>query len=601
MVVDFKCLNVDVDPTIKEEIIKKLNNDKYKQYINNVTATIYQRPNSRRIIDLKIKTNNEDEYLYISGNAFDFQYTLKDLEQNLNKAMKKYNPKKYIKRKELEKKWAEERIRNHERNLKKIEEAKKAKEAEEARVKKAKEEKRLAEVKAKNETIQKLFEKKQKNDLKLEKEIQEELDAHKKAILEEQKEQEERLQEVSESISNVNIKLEKDLQEDEKVQSEIKASKEKLRQMWAEENECLLIIDKIKQWNSKTFSSTKYKINEPFELVPGRQIYHDGQDNYFIAENGEWVPFYDIDKEFEVFKANKLQELEMQLIAARAKRKKHLSDVVDDANLIEKLKESKQILKEKEIEQKKQLKQLSKDKELVNELFKNDMKTKAIDLVDKIHVAETHAPNEQFEVQPGIFAYHDGEGNYFVFNPKINEWIPSTKDQVYYNNNNLLNLNLVEEHEPNKEFVNDNGVTFYHDGLGNYFELFDGNWVQSTYEKCYPKKAKLIKKHNQKNKKDIILDKNESYTNTIRKQQEKIYLEKSKKTTALNDFDLNVIDDQVNKYQSDTSNQDNNTTTTSGQAQQWQDESTGVWWYLDEQGNYYYADEQGNWIPYQQN
>ncbi len=598
MVVDFKCLNVEVDPTIKEALIKKLNNDKYKQYINNVTATIYQRPNSRHIIDLKIKTNNEGEYLYISGNAFDFQYTLKDLEHNLNKTMKKYNPKKYIKRKELEKKWAEEKNRNRERDRKKLEEAKKAQAAEEERIKKIKEEKRLAEVKAKNETIQKLFEKKQKDDQKLEKDIQEELDARKKEILEEQKQQEEKLQQVSETISNVNKELEKDLQEDEKVQSDIKASKEKLRQMWAEENECLLIIDKIKEWNTKAFSSTKYKINEPFELVPRRQIYHDGQDNYFIAENGQWVPFYDIEKEFEVLRANKLQELELDLIAARAKRKQHLSEVVDDTNLIEKLKESKQILKEKEIEQIKQLKQLNKDKELVNELFKNDLKTKAIDLVDKIQIAETHAPNEQFEIQPGIYAYHDGEGNYFIFNPKMNEWIPTTKDQVYYNNNNLLNLNLIEEHEPNKEFINDNGTTFYHDGLGNYFELFEGNWVQSSYEKCYPKKAKLIKKHRQKNKQNNSSNKDETYADAIRKQQEKIYVEKAKKTTAFNDFDLNLVNESVDTNKEDGTQQVN---TTTSQAQQWQDEATGIWWYLDEQGNYFYADDQGNWIPYQQN
>ena len=592
MNVDVKWLDIDSDPIFNDLLVESLNNIKKKEYIESISAIISKRANSRHIIDLKIKTTNPDEYLYTSGNAFNLDYSLANLETNLKKVMKEYNPNEYERKQKLK----EEMLRQQELNRKIKEEKikkelmskeeykkRKAKEAEQARLKKAEE---------RNAQILKKLEQKRKLEEEQEKAILQELEEHKKKLEEEIKEEALKRAKIVEELSNSNQEIEKDLKEDEKVKSEIKESKDKLRDLWAEENEALVIVDQIKEWSKKEFSSKYYKINEPFELIPGRPIYHDGLENYFIVgESGEWEPFNEINQEFEVFKHNKLQQLEEKLIIARAKRKHHITDLVDEGEIAERLKESKQILKQKELEQKKELQELKKDQKLISELAKNEMKMKASDVIEDIDVVETHLANEPFEVRPGIFAYHDGEGNYFYQNPTTQEWVPTTKSYIYYDNS-ILNLKLVEEHPANETFQNVKGIYFYHDGNGKYFKNIDDQWVPSTYEECYPKRSKLIKKR-RKEKFDDSSD--TSYADVVQKANMKIEEIKNQNIEG-NSFSSNDVTSSIDV--SNDSNQTSDSTTYSQQLTQWQDESTGVWWYMDEQGNYFYADETGNWVPY---
>ena len=582
MNIDVKWLDIDSDPLFNEILIDSLNNVKKNEYIDSISATISKRPNSRHIIDLKIKTKNPDEYLYVSGNSFNLDYSLSDLNTNLKKMMKNYNPKTFVKQKQLEEEYERQREINRKRKEERINKELLSKEEFKKRKIKEQEAARLKKLEEKNKEIMKKLEQKRKREEEQEKLLLKELEDKMKQIEKEKQLEQERLAKVFEEISNVNQEIEKDLLEDEKVKTEIQESKDKLRDLWAEENECLVIIDQIKQWTKKEFSSRYYKTNQPFELVPGRVLYHDGQENFFICnENNEWEPFYDIDQEFEQMRAVKLQDLEQKLIIARAKRKHHMKDLVDEGEIIAKLKESKNVLKQKQVEQKKELQELKKDQKLISELSKNEMKIQASDIIDSIDVAEIHEANVPFEVKEGIFAYHDGEGNYYLQNVTTQEWMPVEKSYIY-GDNAILNLNLVEDHTPNEPFENEKGIYFYHDGLGHYFKSVENNWVQSTYEECYPKKAKLIKKR----RKEKMNDKSDvSYVDIVTNANRDIENKKA------NVFSQNGVNQDIGAFVGQATDQSTNT---------WQDQTTGIWWCIDNEGNYFYADENGNWLPYNQ-
>lgn len=590
MNVDVKWLDIDLDQKFNDMLIESLNNVKKKEYIDSISATICKRPNSRHIIDLKIKTKNPEEYIYASGNSFNLDYSLSDLNANLKKAMNQYDPKEYDRKKKLEEEFERIREINRKQKEERIQKELLSKEEFQKRKQKQIEEARLKKLEEKNKQIMKKLELKRKKEQEEEELLLKELEAKMKEIEKEQQLEDERIAKVFEEISNVDKEIEKDLENDQKVKDEIQESKDKLRDLWAEENECLVILDQIKQWNNKVFSSRFYKVNEPFELIPGRSLYHDGQENYFIAnENGEWEPFNDINQEFENMKLAKLQELEQRLIIARAKRKHHIKDLVDEGEIVEKLKESKNILKQKQLEQKKELKELKKDQKLISELSKNEMKIQVSDTIQNIDIAEIHEANVPFETKQGYSVYHDGEGNYYMNNPNTQQWEPVSKAFVY-GDNQIFNLKLVEDHQPNEPFLNEKGIYFYHDGFGHYFKSVENNWVKSTYEECYPKQAKLIRKRRKNKMND---DSDVSYAEIVSNANKDI----ENKKYGYIDNGVSVVSNQINNA---TYPNNANTTqaTTTGTPSQWQDESTGVWWCMDENGNYFYADEAGNWIPY---
>ncbi len=167
------------------------------------------------------------------------------------------------------------------------------------------------------------------------------------------------------------------------------------------------------------------------------------------------------------------------------------------------------------------------------------------------------------------------------------------------NKDNVEIIPYVEKNPANEPFLNDDNKWMYHDGNGNYYVANENNeWKPSE-----PPKDKVLARAKKDN--DLISpwekEKLESGDEAINKAQ----LKKDKKAEKLARKEEKRNAKEASKSSTSVEeviNNDNNVVTesnaTTGQAQQWQDESTGIWWYLDEQGNYYYADENGNWLPY---
>ena len=56
-------------------------------------------------------------------------------------------------------------------------------------------------------------------------------------------------------------------------------------------------------------------------------------------------------------------------------------------------------------------------------------------------------------------------------------------------------------------------------------------------------------------------------------------------------FSQNGVNQDIGAFVGQATDQSTNT---------WQDQTTGIWWCIDNEGNYFYADENGNWLPYNQ-
>ena len=164
MNIDVKWLDIDSDPLFNEILIDSLNNVKKKEYIDSISATISKRPNSRHIIDLKIKTKNPDEYLYASGNSFNLDYSLSDLNTNLKKMMKNYNPKTFVKQKQLEEEYERQREINRKRKEERINKELLSKEEFKKRKLKEQEAARLKKLEEKNKEIMKKLEQNRKRE-----------------------------------------------------------------------------------------------------------------------------------------------------------------------------------------------------------------------------------------------------------------------------------------------------------------------------------------------------------------------------------------------------------------------------------------------------
>ncbi len=590
-------------------LAKKYQDDKdFKQF--NFLVTL--EPNSRHLIYLDIDTKNEGERLSILSNSYNLDNSFEILTKEAKKVIGSYNASAFAKNKEKERKWAEQASANRARDL---EEQKRKIEEKEKRIKARKaalEKQKLSEQEKKNAEILKKLEKNRLESEKEDQEILAELEAQKKKYEEAKKIEAENKEKLQKHMATLKFDVvAEDLEEDFERQQEIKADKEKLLALQSEENECLVIIEKMKELDKRKFDPDKFNPGEPF-LLGSAYFYHDGQGKiYKGTEEGTWeeVTEEDVAPFWEESKQPEVQELEWLLIQARKRRKIHLKEMADGKELIAELETSKSRKKNLEKEQKENMKKLKDNYAQIHK--QTEEQTKAHIKPIKIEIAETHPANEPFLTEQNVYAYHDGEGRYYISDAEGN-WTETTKDQVYGQSTMAENDDISHGHKPGEQFKNLVGDTFYFDGT-IYYKLVGAAWETTTEAEANDMdlskkdKAKLEKEKAKQERKTKKLEMEEAKSGKADTDAESAASAASGETQQWQDENGTwwYLDEQGNYFYSDGTNwvpysadgSNGSNTASSGGTQQWQDEN-GTWWYLDEQGNYFYSDGT-NWIPYQ--
>ena len=574
MQVEIKWDNLDGEKYFNDKLIDLAKKYQDTKQFEKFSFLISRQANSRHLINLQIDTKNPGEQLDVLSNSYNLDNSFEILEKELKKQIRLYDPEKYEKQKSKEKEWALQAIANRE---KAISDAKKKLEEKENKIKaklEQDEKNRLLEQEKQNAAILKKIEKKRLEDEKEDQEIISQLEKQKKEFDEAKKIEKENKEKLEKHMVTLKFDvIADDLEEDREIQEKVKEEKQKLRELQSEENECLAIIEQIKELERKEFNVDEYIVNEPFQLY-SNWFYYDNKFNLFIAnENNEWVPITkdEIKPYYDEAKRPLLDDLELKLIEARKRRKQHLKDVVNGQDLIAELEQSKQRRKQLEKEKKENLKKLKEDYENTSKQTAEELKAKIKPV--EIEIAETHPANEPFLTEYNQYAYHDGEGRYFLADESGN-WTETTKSNVYAKSK-LTETHIKSNHQAGDSFKNSKGDSFYFDGE-SYYKLVNGSWelsslAEATDMNLSDKERKKLEKKANKNK-----------------QQE----------NGLNNTSINESNNQHNSTEEDNIQQttSNNYILNEDGSQQWQDEN-GTWWYLDTQGNYYYSDGT-NWIPY---
>ncbi len=612
MEVVIKWDNLEGEYEFNERLIalaKQYQDDKdFKQF--NFLVTL--EPNSRHLIYLDIDTKNEGERLSILSNSYNLENSFEILTKEAKKVIGSYNAALYEKNKEKERKWAQQAKENRARDL---EEQKRKIEEKEKRIKARKsalEKQKLTEQEKKNAEILKKLEKNRLESEKEDQEILAELEEQKKKYEEAKKIEAENKEKLQKHMATLKFEVvAEDLEEDYEKQQEIKAEKEKLLSLQSEENECLVIIEKMKELERTKLDLDKFTPGEPF-LLGSCYFYTDGQGKIFKAnEEGAWEECTEEDAApfWEESKQPQMQEYEWLLIQARKRRKLHLKEMADGKELIAELEASRSRKKNLEKEQKENIKKL---KDNYAEIHKQtEEQTKAHIKPIKIEIAETHPANEPFLTDKNVYAYHDGEGRYYISDESGN-WSETTKDYVYGQSTMAENKDISHGHKVGEQFKNLLGDTFYFDG-SIYYKLVGVDWEVTTEAEANDMdlskkdKAKLEKQKAKEERKTKKLEMEESKSD---KSEDKSSSEaKSGETQQWQDENGTwwYLDEQGNyfysdgtnwvPYSADGSSSSGASASAGGAGQQWQDDN-GTWWYLDEQGNYFYSDGT-NWVPYQ--
>lgn len=567
MNVEIKWENLDANKYFNDKLIdlvkKYQNNDKLSAF----NFIVSREPNSRHLINLMVNTKNEGEQLKIVSNSFNLDNSLYLLKKELKKTINKYDQKEYLLKKEKEKKLAAEAIERAEKAIEKKLKEKLDAEKEAHDKRSALERENLVKEEKRNAAILKKLEKRRKKLQEEDSELLAELEKQRKEVEEAKKIQEENQQRLREHMATLKFDVvADDLEEDREIQEKIKEDKQKLKSLQAEENECLVIIEEIKEVERKEFDVDEFVVNEPF-ILGDCWFYYDEKNNIYKAnEEGGWDPIskQEVQPYYDETKRPILEELELRLIEARKRRKLHLKDMADGRELIAELEASAGRRKRLEKERKEKFKSLKQNYEEFHNKTAEELKAH-IKPVD-IEIAETHPANEPFLSENNQWAYHDGEGKYYIAD-EYGNWVETNKNSIY-NKSTIATTSIEPSHEAGETFKNSNGDTIYFDGE-IYYKLVNNEWVKTTYAEAND----LGQNHNRRKKKETKAIKNS--------------------TKAIDsESDIGVEEDNTDSQVS----QNSNITTNGDGSTQWQDEN-GTWWYLDANGNYYYSDGT-NWIPY---
>ncbi len=327
--------------------------------------------------------------------------------------------------------------------------------------------------------------------------------------------------------------------------------------------------------------------NEKYQNDDGLWEYYDNEGQYYVCSpEGEWSPVETAEVRFEANKENRIKKLQQKFNERQEQRLQEQQAELDrkqkeieEAEMLASEREYKKNKRKKEAKELK--KQTKEDKALEKqqqEEFKKRQKQREEEYQKQFEqegvsldsYVETHPANEAFMHDDGVWMYHDGEGNYFKSNEN-GEWVASEPPKVV--------------------------------------KKFDDS-LMSPWEKESKTRSIEIEQAAENNKtEDETKSKSELRKEAKQKaKEEKLAAKKAKKEATNNDtsndastnqtVDVATTNSDQQTNMTETNNMNTNETVASGQSQQWQDESTGVWWFMDEQGNYFYADENGNWIPY---
>lgn len=552
--------------------------------------TVSLEPNSRHIINLAISTKNDNEVLDLESNSYNFDNSFELLEKQLKQTIKKYDPNALINQLERKKKAEEEALLIQQKNL----ETEKRKLEEKERKLKAQlvndEREKQKQQQKQNEEILKKLEKNRKEEEKEDEEIIQSLEKQKQEYEEAKRIEKENQEKLEKYVATLKFDVvADDLEQDNEIQEKIKEDKQKLKSLQAEENECLVIIEEIKELEKKEFDLDDYKANEPFMLADN-YFYFDPQYNMYIAtHDGQWAPisFDDAFQYFLLSKQRKFDELEARLIEARKRRKYNLKDLVDGSDLLAELEASRHRRKNLEKQQKENFKKLKENYEAISQQTANEVKAHIKPI--EIEIAESHPANEPFLTENNVYAYHDGEGHYFIAD-EYGNWNQATKDMVY-KKSNILDVNNKQEYKPGDQFKNAKGELCYFDG-DKYYKLVNNDW-----EPCSMAEATDFDSKNKQDTKTKIFNifkkeksNDRSNVTNIFEQQEQLNQE-----NVMNQNEISSSYAQENNVNQSATYEQQITDNTS-QGQQWTDEN-GVTWYLDANGNYFWWDGT-NWVPY---
>ncbi len=290
----------------------------------------------------------------------------------------------------------------------------------------------------------------------------------------------------------------------------------------------------------------KHLAFEKFQNEDFRWMYHDGEGNYFEADdNMQWNQVESPAIAFNERKLETIKNLQQQYNNLQKNKEADFNDKyssiikVKERVLLEEQEREKAELDKANKEKIQQEKQEQKAKQKKQRAKKAAQEAKA----KKEKYVETHPANETWLGDDNKYYYHDGNGNYFTTNEN-NEWVACAAPQAKAAATEepaasaSSSSGYVETHPANETFTGPDGKYYYHDGNGNYFTTNENNeWVAST-----PPTTEAT-------------------------------------ATASNSSSASQV--------------------AGGQkANEPYQDANGTWWYFDEQGNYFYGDGQGQWVQY---
>ena len=235
----------------------------------------------------------------------------------------------------------------------------------------------------------------------------------------------------------------------------------------------------------------KHLAFEKFQNDEFRWMYHDGEGNYFEADdNMQWNQVESPEIAFNERKLEKIKNLQKQYNNLQKSKESDFNDrystiiKVKEKVLLEEQNREKAELekqnKEKIDQEQKQHKEKQKKKKTkYNNLSESPSTQQKNDNQDEY--VETHPANESWLGEDNKYYYHDGNGNYFTTNEN-NEWVACErpKQNTMVNSTNLQQETQNNQaQQANQPYQDANGVWWYFDDNGNYYYGDEnGEWKQ---------------------------------------------------------------------------------------------------------------------------
>ena len=238
----------------------------------------------------------------------------------------------------------------------------------------------------------------------------------------------------------------------------------------------------------------KHLAFEKFQNDDFRWMYHDGEGNYFEADdNMQWNQVESPEVAFNERKLEQIKNLQKQYNNLQKSKEEEFNDKYSTI-----IKTKEKVLLEEQEREKKELEKQNKEKIAAEEKQHKEKQKKKKTKYNNVSESsqhenkqndyvETHPANESWLGDDNRYYYHDGNGNYFTTNQN-NEWIPCERPKQQITNNNVINNQEVQQQnetqQANQPYQDANGTWWYFDEQGNYYYGDEnGEWKQYEGEK----------------------------------------------------------------------------------------------------------------------